>query len=130
MKSCKKLSLLLFSLVGFFTSVSAFSQSMLLPEPTREMKMSARDAVEEWDKQLGLRAKQASLMERRFIEYALKREQLLQRDLPEEEKLKQLATLNTLEITGMRNVLTKPQYDWYVYLLKRKKSEKAVAENP
>lgn len=117
MKPTKKFKLVLLTFFTFFTGSLAYSQTLAQPEPTREMEMAVERAVARWEDELSLRAKQTALMEKKFIEFALKREELLRADLPEAEKRKQLVDLKLRETYDMRDILTGPQYERYIELL-------------
>ena len=102
---------------AFFISASSFSQSIIQGDVSRDRETEARRLVEEWDDKLGLRAKQEILMEKKFIEFAIKREKLFALNLPPKEELEQLALLKLEETKDMHDILTKPQYDKYVFLI-------------
>lgn len=123
MKPTKKLNIFFFILFTFFTGSMAFSQSIIQPEPTREMEMAVEREVARWEDELSLRAKQSALMERKLIEFALKREEVLKSELPQEEKGKQLVALKLQETRDMRDILTGPQYERYLELLEEEAQE-------
>lgn len=107
--------LLLFSL-AIFTSVTAVSQTMTQPEPSEELEEAAREMTERWEEELSLSAKQMSLMEDKFIEFAMKRDRVLQSKMREDLKTQHLIELKELENQDMRDILTKPQFDRYLQL--------------
>lgn len=123
MEPTKKLKLIFFTLFTLFTGSMAFSQAVGQSEPTRELEREVRMEVAQWEDELSLRAKQAALMERKFIEFALKREEVYKADLPQETKIKQLVALKLQETRDMRDILTGPQYERYLELLEAEADE-------
>ncbi|SDL75463.1 hypothetical protein SAMN04488034_1109 [Salinimicrobium catena] len=123
MKPTKKLKLIFFTLFTLFTGSMAFSQAVGQPEPTRDLEMQVGREVARWEDELSLRAKQAALMERKYIEFALKREEVLKTDIPQETKIKQLVALKLQETRDMRDILTGPQYERYLELLEAEADE-------
>lgn len=111
--------LLLFC-IAFLTGAAAISQTMIQPEPSQELEEAAREQAEMWDEELSLTAEQLALMEDKIIEFAMKKDQVLQSDIGEEEKSQQLIELQESENRDMRDILTKPQYDRYLMLQKQK----------
>jgi hypothetical protein len=97
--------------LAILTSATAVSQTPTQPEPSRELEAAAREATEMWEEELSLSAKQMSLMEDKFIEFAIKRNRILQSKRREEVKTRHLIELKELENRDMRDILTKPQYD-------------------
>ena len=123
MKTIKNLQLILaLACTVLFTSVTS-AQDIMQNEPDREMELAARDEVERWEDELSLRAKQMMLMEKKFVEFALKRERVLNENIPEEEKLERLKDLKMLEMGEIRDILTKPQFERYVLLLRQEAEE-------
>ncbi|WP_029038705.1 hypothetical protein [Salinimicrobium xinjiangense] len=113
---------------AILTSATALSQNPIQPEPSRELEKTARETTEMWEEELSLTAKQMSLMEDKFIEFAIKRNRILQSKMREEVKTRKLIELKVLENKDMRDILTKPQYDRYLRLQKRQaKQEKKKA---
>jgi len=109
---------LTFILVIFaLCSVSkGFSQNILPGEPSMEIKEMARDASSMWSTELGLTEKQEILMEKKFIEFGMKKEELLNSKMQEEAKAKRLLALQEAENADMRDILTKPQHERYLAL--------------
>lgn len=110
--------------LALLTSATAVSQTITQPEPSRELEAAAREATEKWEEELSLTAKQMSLVEDKFIEFAIKRNRILQSKMREEVKTRQLIELKRLENRDMRDILTKPQYDRYIRLQKRQAKQK------
>lgn len=123
MKNIKNLRLILtFALTVLFASMTS-AQDLMQNEPDREMEIAARNEVERWEDELSLRAKQMMLLEKKFVEYALKRERVLNENIPEQEKLERLTDLKMLEMGEIRDILTKPQFERYILLLRREAEE-------
>ncbi len=105
--------------LAFLTSATAVSQTMMQPEPTQQMEETARQQTAIWENELSLTGKQMVLVEKKFVEFAIKRDRILQSKMREEVKTRHLLALEELENREMRDILTKPQYDRYLRLKKR-----------
>lgn len=105
--------------IALFSTTTALSQSILQQDPDPALEEMARNRAAKWENELSLTSKQTDLMERKFVEFAIKRERLLQSKMREEAKTERLIRLQTLENKDMRDILTKPQYDRYIMLLKK-----------
>lgn len=92
---------------------------MLQGDVSQQREAEAKRLVEQLDLELELRAKQEMLMQKKFVEFALKRDEILKLNLPPREELEQLALLKLEETKDMHDILTKPQYDRYVFLMQR-----------
>jgi hypothetical protein len=103
----------------FFTISSSYSQSLLQQNPSPQIEEMANRKVEKWKDELSLTTKQEDLMEKKIIEFAMKRERLLQSKMREDAKTERLLRLQTLENKDMRDILTKPQFERYLLLLER-----------
>lgn len=114
---------LFWTVIFFNFSPPAFGQAMLQPEPTRTLEKQASEMASMWEDELSLTAKQYDLMRRKIIEFALKKEKVVQSSLSEKRKSKKLVRLQILENRDMRDILTKPQYDRYIYLLLQREKE-------
>lgn len=117
----KYVNLLIFTLF-FFTAAIGYSQNKLQPEPNEELEKTAEETTEVWIKELGLTAKQARLMEKKIIEFAMQRYELVNSKMPEEEKTEKLKELQKLKSRDIRDILTKPQHERYL-LIQRERIE-------
>lgn len=111
--------LIVFTL-AFLTTAVAVSQTFTQNNPDRELEEAAQEAVEYWESELGLTAKQARLMEKKIIEFAIKKNRLIQSKMREEAKTERLRRLQELEYKDMRNILTQPQFEKYMELSKER----------
>ena len=102
-----------------FTSAVTYSQNMVQKDPDEELEKAAVEKAGYWKDELGLTSKQTDLMERKIVEFAIKKNRLLQSKMRQEEKTKRLIRLQELENKDMRDILTQPQYDRYIMLLKK-----------
>ena len=114
--------------IALLTTTSAAAQTMTQPEPSKELEQAAREQTERWEDELSLTAKQMSLMEEKFIEFAIKKDRVLQSKMREEAKVERLRALQGSENRDMRNILTKPQYDRYL-MLQKQKIKQQTSEN-
>lgn len=123
MKNIKDLRLILSLILTVFLASITSAQDIMQNEPDREMEIAARNEVERWEEELSLRAKQMMLLEKKFVEFAIKRERVMNENIPEEEKLERLTNLKMLEMGEIRDILTGPQFDRYVLLLRQEAEE-------
>lgn len=114
------ISFLAFILVG---GSQVYSQTMLQGEPTTEIREMAKDAVDMWSKELSLTEKQQILMEKKFIEFGMKKQELLQSKMQEEAKAQRLLALQKEENADMRDILTRPQHQRYLVLQEERLQE-------
>ncbi len=115
----KAVKFLIILVVASTWSGTLNAQSMLQGEPDRDIARQAADAVELWEEELALSAKQMDLMRRKLVEFAIKKRDVLQGQLPAEEKSRILVRLQILQNKDMRDILTGPQFDRYLLLLDR-----------
>lgn len=115
--------ILLIFTIAFFTGIVGYGQNMLQGEPTQELKEMAEEKTDMWMEELALTSKQADLMENKIIEFAIKRERLLQSKMPEEAKTERLLALQELESRDMRDILTKPQFETYLAVKRQNTQE-------
>lgn len=120
MKISRKYQMAILFTVAFFTTAMAVSQNFTQKDPDKELKEAAREAVTYWENELGLTAKQASLMEKKILEFAIKKNELIQSKMREEAKTERLKRLQELEYKDMRDILTHPQYRRYLKLSKER----------
>lgn len=118
MKINRKYQIIIVFTVAFLTTAVAVSQNIMQKDADKQLKEAAREAVEVWENELSLTAKQADLMERKIIEFAMKKNRLIQSKMREEAKTERLRRLQELEYADMRDILTKPQFDRYIKLSK------------
>jgi len=120
MKINRNYQILIVFTVAFLTTAIAVSQNMIQQDPDKQLKEAAREAVEVWENELSLSAKQADLMERKIIEFAMKKNRLIQSKMREEAKTERLRRLQELEYKDMRDILTQPQYDRYMEISRKR----------
>lgn len=120
MKINKNYQIMIVFTVAFLTTAIAVSQNMVQQDPDEQLKEAAREAVEVWEEELSLSAKQADLMEKKIIEFTMKKNRLIQSKMREEAKTERLRRLQELEYKDMRDILTKPQYEKYLEISKKR----------
>lgn len=123
MKSLKKTGIFFLFTIAFLTSSLGFSQSIMQGNPTPEMRDAAEQKAAKWQDELALTSKQTDLMERKFIEFGMKKQRLLQSKMREDEKTRRLRRLQVLETKDMRDILTQPQFDLYTRMLRKQARE-------
>ena len=117
MKPIKIVRLVLsLSFIVIFSSI-ATAQDLTQNSNNPQIEMAAKERVQKWERELSLRAKQALLMEKKFVEFDIKREKLWKDNISEEERLDRLKNLKILETREIRDILTKPQFDRYLLVL-------------
>lgn len=127
MTSIKNLRIILsFTFFIIFTTLGS-AQDLTQNSADRQMEVAAKNRVEKWENELSLRAKQALLMEKKFVEFDIKREKLMNENISEEERLDRLKNLKILETREIRDILTKPQFDRYLLLL-QEEAEKTIPQ--
>lgn len=114
MKSFRIYRFILILIAVVFTSATGYSQSMVQGEPTTEIREYADAETEMWKDELALTSKQEDLMEKKIIEFAMKKQELLQSKMEEEAKTERLKMLQISEHRDMRDILTKPQFERYL----------------
>lgn len=114
--------------IAFFTGVVAYSQGMTQGNPSPELEEVAQEKTDMWARELSLTGEQALLMEKKIIEFAMKRNELIQSKMREEAKTKRLIALQELEFGEMRDILTKPQFERYL-AIKREQIKGQKQEN-
>ena len=117
MKFSSRTRIIFLFAIAFFTTAAVFSQNLIQPEPTEELEEVINQRVEEWEQELALTAKQYDLMRRKLVEFAIKKDRLLQSKMREEAKTAKLKELQMLENKDIRDILTKPQYERYILIL-------------
>lgn len=113
--------------ISFLATAAMVGQNITQRDPDRQLKEAAREATQYWEKELNLSAKQANLMEKKILEFAIKKNKLIQSKMREEAKTERLKRLQELEYKDMRDILTHPQYERYIALSKeriRKQNQK------
>lgn len=120
MKINKNYQIIIVFTVAFLTTAIAVSQNMVQQDPDKQLKEAAREAVEVWEEELSLSAKQADLMEKKIIEFAMKKNRLIQSKMREEAKTERLRRLQELEYKDMRDILTQPQYNRYMEISRKR----------
>lgn len=98
----------------FFCTGNFMAQNIMQGEPGQKIREMAKERTTMWVKELSLSAKQADLMERKIIEYTMKRTELMNSKMNEEAKVKRYMALQVEEEKDMRDILTGPQHEKYL----------------
>lgn len=107
---------IIFFVFTLFSTSGGYSQNILQGEPGMDIREMAKEASNMWSTELGLTEKQEILMEKKFIEFGMKKEDLLQSKMQEEAKAKRLLALQEEENADMRDILTRLQHKKYLIL--------------
>lgn len=128
MRIRRRHQLVLLFAMALFAGAIGYSQSLLQGEPSQELREVAQEKTDMWTQELSLTGKQATLMEKKIIEFAMKKEELIQSKMREEAKTERLKALQKLEYRDMRDILTKPQFERYL-ALKREQINQQKQQN-
>lgn len=123
MRSQRKHQIVLLFIVTFLTGITTYSQSIIQQDASEEVQEAAKEKTTMWINELSLTGKQAALMEKKIIEFAIKKEKLIQSKMKEEAKTERLRALQELEYKDMRDILTQPQFRRYLALKKEEAKE-------
>ncbi|MCM4159074.1 hypothetical protein FHG64_08790 [Antarcticibacterium flavum] len=107
-------------LLAFFASFTVSSQDLTPGEPGQELREIAKEATARWNMELSLTTKQARLIEKKILEFEMKKEEIMNSKMNEEAKKARLTALQTRESSEFRNILTKPQFEKYLEVQSRK----------
>lgn len=111
-------------------SLGVNAQNVIQKDPSEDVESAARLTAEGWQRELAMTNKQTALMEDNIIEYALKRRKLLKLNLPDKEMAEQLVLLKLSEDKGLRDILTKPQFEMYLYIREQRLKKSNGRKNP
>ena len=117
---------MLFILIMSFQSGHA--QNILQGDANRDLEQKAQELADRWAEELSMTAKQTALMEDKLVEYALKKNTIIQSKINEEAKTRQLLLLQEAENKAMRDILTKPQHERYLFLLRQEVEQKSASD--
>ena len=117
---------MLFILIMSFQSGNA--QNILQGDANRDLEQKAQELADRWAEELSMTAKQTALMEDKLVEYALKKNTIIQSKINEEAKTRQLLLLQEAENKAMRDILTKPQHERYLFLLRQEVEQKSASD--
>ena len=118
MKNLNDTGLLSLLIILFCATGNIFGQNMIQEEPSEKVREIAKERTNMWVKELAMSAKQADLMEKKIIEYTMKRTDLMNSKMNEDAKMKRLVALQIEEEKDMGDILTRPQYTKYKRLNK------------
>lgn len=103
----------------FFCTGNIVSQNILQDEPSQKVREMAKERTNFWIKELVLSSKQADLMDRKIIEYTMKRTDLINSKMNEEAKKKRFVALQIEEEKDMADILTGPQHKKYIRIIRK-----------
>ena len=125
MRTSNKLYILLIFVVAFFSTSMSFSQSIMQGDPDPEIEERAAETTDMWARELGLTNKQEILMEKKIIEFAMRRKDLLNSKMNEAAKKERMIVLQEEERADMADILTQPQLDRYLVIQAERIAEAA-----
>ena len=119
MNAQRQLLILITIALASLIPYNGYSQNLLQKEPSQEVRELANERSRMWAKKLALSAKQQDLVEKKIIKYTMRRLEIQNAPIPIEKKTEDLLALERLERGEMRDILTKPQFDRYIFLLEQ-----------
>lgn len=117
----KKLVFILFISLFSLGSIHLNAQDLTQGRPTSEVNEQVDDELKFLTQELALTGKQQKLTKLKLTEFAMKEKQLIRSNMTIDEKQKQISALNINKINEMRDILSGPQHDKYVKLIKEKR---------
>ena len=99
-------------ILGIVFTLQLSAQDPIMQKDNKALESIATKITKTYDDQLGLDGKQFTLFEKKVEEYLI-REEKIHNEFKGKTKLNMLYKLRKAETMGMRNVLTKPQFDLY-----------------
>ncbi len=120
MKALKQPLIFITIIFASLFTYDGYSQNLLQKEPSPEVRELAELRSRMWTKELALSPKQKDLVENSIIKYTMRRLEVQNAQIPIEKKTEDLRVLERLERGEMRDILTQPQFDRYVFLEENK----------
>lgn len=117
----KKLVFILFISLFSLGSIHLNAQDLTQGRPTSEINDKVGDELEYLTKKLALTGKQQKLTKLKLTEFAMKEKQLINSKMTSDKKQKKILALRDNKIKEMRDILSGPQHDKYVKLIKEKR---------
>ncbi|WP_224482811.1 hypothetical protein [Robertkochia aurantiaca] len=99
-------------------SVPVTAQDVYERTPDQSTEERAKTLTRMYDNELGITDDLQGVFEQTVLEYLLKRQEVMEMDLPAEEKISLLQALSEKETGEMGNILTLPQLRYYSDLKK------------
>ena len=117
----KKLVFILFVSVFNLSSIHLNAQDLTQGKPSAKVNEQVDNELKYLTQELALTGKQQKLTKLKLTEFAMKEKQLIRSNMTIDEKQKQISALNINKVNEMRDILSGPQHDKYVKLIKQKR---------
>lgn len=104
-----------FILVGGFV----YSQIFIHNRNRKELLDIAREIALNWKEKLGLRPEQTSKLEDIIIEFTIFKNEIINSDLPEGEKIVKLQKIQRREHKNLQKILSESQFENYIGINKK-----------
>lgn len=114
-----KNKLLLISMAGIMVAGFVYSQIYFHQQSRRDLKEIAREIALTWQEKLDLSVIQALQLEGIIIAYTIRKNDIIQADIPEHKKIKRLQKIQAREHKTLRKILNEEQFNVYVGINKK-----------
>lgn len=91
-----------------------YSQIFIHEKNRGELKEIARELALSWKDKLGLSLKQAALLEDIIIAYTIRKNEIINANLPQKNKIERLQKVQSKEHKNLKKFLSDEQFDAYV----------------
>jgi len=117
----KKLIFILSMLIFGMGSLDIAAQDLTQGRPSATTDNSVDSELKFLTQELALTGKQQKLAKVKLTEFEMREKELIASDMVDSKKKEQISALNINKINEMRDILTGPQYDKYVKLIKERR---------
>lgn len=109
----------IFGVAGFVAGAAVYTYILVRKFKRKDLREIAREIAFAWKDKLGLSLKQAYKLQDIIVEYTLRKNQVINSDLPELEKIKNLQQVQVSEHKDLRKILTLREFETYVGMNRR-----------
>lgn len=97
----------------------AYSQVFIRKKNRKDLILIAREIAFTWKEKLGLTLEQTQLLENIIIEFTIRKNEIINADKPEQEKIRRLQMVQVKEHNKLRKIFSKTEFDSYVGINRR-----------
>lgn len=91
-----------------------YSQIFIHKKNRKDLVEIAREIAYTWKEKLGLSYGQTQLLENIIIEFTIRKNEIINADNPEQEKIRRLQMVQIREHNKLRKILSEEEFDSYV----------------
>lgn len=114
-----KNKLILISMATMMVAGFVYSQVYFHQQSRKDLKEIAREIALTWQEKLDLTVIQALQLEGVIIAYTIRKNDVIQADIPEHKKIKRLQKIQAREHKTLRKILNEEQFNAYVGINKK-----------